>query len=75
VSRYRTEIVIPPDRMITLHLPLHLPEGRAVVTVNVEEPHAAFPQHSDDDREDIEWWEEFEDGDAAPPGDDSIALP
>jgi hypothetical protein len=75
VSRYRTEIVIPPDRMITLHLPLHLPLGRAVVTVHSEEPNATLPQNSEDDREDIEWWEEFEDSDAALPPDDSVPLP
>jgi hypothetical protein len=61
--------------MITLHLPAHLPEGRAVVTVHAEEPTAVLLPHADEDREDIEWWEEFEDGDAAPPRDESLPLP
>ena len=31
--RYRTEIVVPPDRYVCLQLPAHFPEGRATVTV------------------------------------------
>jgi hypothetical protein len=63
VRSYRTEIVIPPDRFVGLQLPAHLPEGRAVVTVVVQEPdpaEAAAPD-LDADRQDIEWWDEFED--------------
>lgn len=68
--RYRTEIVIPPDRFISLQLPPHLPEGRATVTVWVEG--AADDGHQaevDPDRQDIEWFEEFdgEDDDPSPP--------
>jgi hypothetical protein len=71
VSDYRTEFIIPPDRYICLQLPPHLPEGRATITVTVhdrqaadlapppsEEPEAAPDR--DLDRQDIEWWEEFE---------------
>ena len=36
--RYRTEILIPPDRYVCVQLPSYLPEGRAVVTVIVHEP-------------------------------------
>lgn len=75
--RYRTEIVIPADRYVCLRLPDHLPEGRAFVTVDfadLEAPTTAVlgetqPFHEDADREDIEWWEEFDEGggDAAGP--------
>ena len=70
MRRYRTEIHIPPDRTIVLHLPPDLPEGRAIITVQVEEPEAAdaLGAESDPDRQDIEWWEEFED-DADDPAD------
>jgi hypothetical protein len=64
VRRYRTEIVIPPDRHIGLQLPSHLPEGRAIVIIQVEEPDeadAAYSPDSDPDQQDIEWWDEFED--------------
>ncbi|HEX8199515.1 MAG TPA: hypothetical protein VF590_03445 [Isosphaeraceae bacterium] len=65
MRRYRTEIHIPADRAILLHLPAHLPEGRATVTVVVadEAEDAATPDlAAEDDLEgqDIEWWEEFE---------------
>jgi hypothetical protein len=60
VRRYRTEIVIPQDRVVGLHLPDHLPAGRAVVTILIVEPepgdHSSVPDH---DSQDIEWWEEF----------------
>jgi hypothetical protein len=62
VRRYRTEIVIPPDRYIGLQLPAHLPEGRAILTVVVQEPEpgdAAAPE-ADVEGQDIEWWEEFD---------------
>jgi hypothetical protein len=64
VRRYRAEIVIPPDRFIGLQLPPHLPEGPAIVTVTVvgHEPGDPGPADPDPDRQDIEWWEEFEEG-------------
>jgi hypothetical protein len=60
--RYRTEIVVPPDRYICVQLPSFLPEGRAIVTVEVpdrEETRAESFGESDPDRQDIEWWDEF----------------
>jgi hypothetical protein len=65
MRRYRTEIHIPADRAILLHLPAHLPEGRATVTVVVAdeaEDAATTGDAAEDDIEgqDIEWWEEFE---------------
>lgn len=64
--RYRTEVVIPPDRFVGLQLPADLPEGRAVVTVVVEvvEPDEPGPPEDailDPEGEDIEWWDEFGD--------------
>jgi hypothetical protein len=68
VLRYRTEILIPADRYVCLQLPPDLPEGRAVVTVQFVD---AAPEPStltgadreiDPDHEDIEWWEEFDEG-------------
>jgi hypothetical protein len=61
VRHYRTEIVIPPDRFVGLQLPAHLPEGRAVVTILVEDPAPTDAAESDPDRQDIEWWDEFGD--------------
>jgi hypothetical protein len=64
VQRYRTEIVIPPDRYLGLQLPSSLPLGRAIVTVTVEETDPAEPAawpDTDPDQQDIEWWDEFED--------------
>jgi hypothetical protein len=61
--RYRTEILIPPDRYVCLQLPPYLPEGKAIITVIVHEPEAddRGPIHeADPDRQDIEWWDEFE---------------
>ena len=75
MPRYRTEIVVPPDRYVCLRLPDESPEGRAIVTVDFTESNPALaldstssdlgiePIDHDADREDIEWWEEF-DGDA-----------
>lgn len=64
MKRYRTEILIPPDRYVGLQLPSHLPVGRAMVTVTIVEPEAtevsAWPD-ADPDHQDIEWWDEFED--------------
>jgi hypothetical protein len=69
VRRYRTEILIPPDRFIGLQLPPDLPEGRAIVTVVVHEPDpgdvAAYD--ADPDRQDIEWWDEFDEEVPEPP--------
>lgn len=74
MRRYRTEIVIPASRLVTLQLPPGLPPGRANVTVSLATEPAvedaaveleAAP-HDDDlhaPRDDYEWWEEF--GDAA----------
>jgi hypothetical protein len=65
--RYRTEILISPDRYVCLQLPTYLPEGRAVVTVIVQEPDSyeqGTTGEADPDRQDIEWWDEF-DGDAS----------
>lgn len=60
MPRYRTVIVVPPDRAIVLHLPASFPEGRAIVTVQVEADvdFDADPRGLDHDREDIEWWDE-----------------
>jgi hypothetical protein len=66
--RYRTEIVVPADRFLSLQLPPGFPEGPAAVTVHVHyEPADAEsgaaddrPADDDPDREDIEWWDEFE---------------
>lgn len=64
MRRYRTEIVIPADRTVVLHLPPHLPEGRASVVVVVEdEPEAWTDQEHEEtemDHHDMEWWEEFD---------------
>jgi hypothetical protein len=62
VRRYRTEIVIAADRAVSLQLPLAFPEGRAVVVVEVELPDQSESGAADfdPDRQDIEWWEEFE---------------
>lgn len=67
MRRYRTEILIPADRTVVLHLPPHLPEGRAAVIVLVEDdPAHPADEPLDDlhhhDQLDIEWWDEFDDG-------------
>jgi hypothetical protein len=61
VRRYRTEIVIPADRYIGLHLPPDMLEGRAIVTISIVESDVveAVPEE-DFVRHDIEWWDEFE---------------
>jgi len=45
-------------------LPSHLPQGRAIITVQVEEPdpaETAMWPDIDPDHQDIEWWDEFND--------------
>ena len=62
MSRYRTEIVIPSDRIVTLHLPEEMPEGRARVVVESEPAGLGEPADLDPEAgADIEWWEEFGD--------------
>lgn len=64
MRRYRTEIVIPPDRYVGVQLPAHLPEGRAVITIEVQEAESAMSAawtETDPDHQDIEWFEEFDD--------------
>ena len=71
MRRYRTEVVIPADREIVLQLPQDLPEGRAILVIQVEEaPSSLDPSVQGDDelgellsrdRHDIEWWDEFDD--------------
>lgn len=63
VPHYRTEVVIPPDRYVCLQLPPLIPEGRAIVTVLVQAPESGDDPDPDPelDRQDIEWWDEFED--------------
>lgn len=58
---YRTEIVVATDRRVTLQLPDHFPEGRATVVVSAPSARPDDPGDHDPDREDIEWWDEFDD--------------
>ena len=70
MRRYQTEVIVPPDRYVAIQLPPHLPEGRAIVIVQLEEPDPAGMgpgAEGDLDRQDIEWWEEFEDADPGDP--------
>ncbi|HWE38658.1 MAG TPA: hypothetical protein VG406_19065 [Isosphaeraceae bacterium] len=62
MRRYQTEVFIPADRSLSLQLPANVPAGRAVVTILVVEPEAAEAGGNEGelDRQDIEWWEEFE---------------
>ena len=72
MTHYRTEFIVPPDRYLCLQLPAQLPEGKVTVTVTVHAPAPPDPGPSSEpkseaeddlDRQDIEWWEEFdEDG-------------
>ena len=68
MRRYRTEIVVPPDRLVILRLPTDLPTGRASVIVLAEESDAAeladFGPESEDD---FEWWDEFGDAEGVEP--------
>jgi hypothetical protein len=61
--RYQTEIHVSTDRYVCLQLPSFFPEGRATVTVTVELEglsNAEVPAGDDTDRQDIEWWDEFD---------------
>ena len=64
MARYQTEIVVASDRFVCLQLPDDYPEGRAVLVVYF--PLSDDPARSESvaenefDREDIEWWEEFD---------------
>ncbi len=63
--RYQTEIHVSPDRYVCLQLPSYFPEGRATVTVEVklDDPSTTeAPAVDDADHQDIEWWEEFDEG-------------
>jgi hypothetical protein len=68
VRRYRTQIVVPPDRTVVLHLPEHFAEGPARLVIEIAEPDDEADPGLDErlDQEDIEWWEEFE-GDPSGP--------
>lgn len=65
---YRTQVDIPRDRYVCLQLPDRLPLGRAIIKVEVLEPDPGVlldfeaVSGSDLDRQDIEWWEEFDEG-------------
>ena len=67
VRHYKTDIVVPADRCVVLHLPLDFPEGRAEVTFELEarESDMDVAEGLDPDLLDIEWWEEFTDGQEA----------
>lgn len=62
--RYQTEIHVAADRYVCLQLPSFFPEGRAMVTVKVEteSPSDSDVPPADDDRQNIEWWDEFDEG-------------
>jgi predicted HD phosphohydrolase len=61
--RYQTEIHVSADRYVCLQLPTYFPEGRAMVTVTIEAEGQTSSLSSpvdEVDREDIEWWDEFD---------------
>jgi predicted HD phosphohydrolase len=61
--RYQTDVHVSADRYVCLQLPTYFPEGRAVVTVTIEteaSPSASQASSEEVDREDIEWWDEFD---------------
>jgi len=63
--RYQTEIFVAADRYVCLQLPAYLPEGKAIVTVTVaSDASEGREPDAEDDRHDIEWWDEFEDEEA-----------
>lgn len=62
---YRTEILVPEDRVLLIHLPEDIPTGRALVVVQplddgLGEPDDDLAAALDLDRTDMEWWDEFE---------------
>ncbi|CAN5910776.1 hypothetical protein BH23PLA1_BH23PLA1_25320 [soil metagenome] len=63
---YQTEIRIPADRYLHLRLPDQLPEGKAVLIVEMVDPAPTDPETIPDaelgpfDPEEFEWWEEFD---------------
>ena len=66
MCNYRTEILINSDRYVCLQLPDSVPEGEATVTVechgrDLDQPAELLDHGLDPDREDIEWWDEFND--------------
>ena len=65
MTRYRTEVDVPPDRYVCLQLPHHMPTGRATVTVYVHGDHddddGPGPEPGEPAADDVEWWEEFDD--------------
>ncbi|GAC1463336.1 MAG: hypothetical protein NVSMB9_00690 [Isosphaeraceae bacterium] len=63
MQSYRTEIVIAADRYLCLQLPAHVPTGTARVTIEFTSPSQVGKspiETEEPDREDIEWWDEFE---------------
>jgi hypothetical protein len=72
VRRYRTEIVVPPDRYVCLQLPADFPDGHATISVVFHPAAAVGPAGGDEGSEveddDIEWWEEFDDDPGPSPG-------
>ncbi|GIW86785.1 MAG: hypothetical protein KatS3mg108_1109 [Isosphaeraceae bacterium] len=63
VRSYRTEVVVPEDRVLLLHLPDDLPAGRALVMIQALDAETVEPECDDLadaldlDRADMEWWE------------------
>lgn len=60
MPRYSTEIVVAADRYVCLQLPSDFPEGVASITVRFESSADHVPSEEDPDRDDIEWWDEFD---------------
>lgn len=75
MTRYQTEIIVAGDRYVWLKLPDEAPLGRASVSIFFQgAPEDQAPSISgarpegipelrvpaEPDRDDIEWWEEFE---------------
>jgi hypothetical protein len=47
-----------------MQLPMNLPEGWATVTVLIHEAEESDPLEAEVDRQDIEWWDEFDEDEA-----------
>ena len=77
MRRYQTEVIVPADRRVVLRVPDPLPEGRAIVTIEMVEPETVESgawSVAEIDGQDIEWWDEFdEEGDESAPVLDSAA--